>query len=41
MKDACVHCGEDLSVIEKSRSECFECRDKISLTASEEDRGAS
>lgn len=37
MQDVCVHCGEVLSLIEKSRSECFDCRDKISLTASDDE----
>lgn len=37
MLDLCVHCGEELSLLERNRSECFGCRDKISLTASDDE----
>lgn len=30
--DVCVHCGLELAVMERTRSECWECRDKISCT---------
>lgn len=30
--DVCVHCGLELALIERTRSECWDCRDKISDT---------
>ncbi|WP_280922270.1 hypothetical protein [Ammoniphilus resinae] len=34
--DCCVHCGYELAAIERNRSECWECRDKISITYSDD-----
>lgn len=36
MTDRCVHCDEELSLLEKTRTECWGCRDKISLTYSDD-----
>lgn len=35
--DYCINCGEVLSVIERNRSECFECRDRTSPTHSDDE----
>lgn len=37
MSDTCVYCGEELALMEKNRSECWVCQDKISLTASDDE----
>jgi len=34
--DNCVHCGLELAVMERNRSECWECQDKISDTYSDD-----
>lgn len=34
--DRCVNCGEVLSVIERNRSECWDCRERTSPTHSED-----
>lgn len=34
--ERCVHCGEELAIMERNRSECWDCQDKISLTASDD-----
>lgn len=36
MPDFCVACGEELSLMEKNRSECWDCQDKISVTYSDD-----
>jgi hypothetical protein len=36
MSDVCVHCGEELNLFERTRSECWACRDKISDTYSDD-----
>ncbi len=36
MIDLCVNCGEELAPMEKNRSECWGCQDRISLTASDD-----
>ncbi|MEC1639515.1 hypothetical protein [Schinkia azotoformans] len=34
--DCCINCGEVLSVIERNRSECLDCRDRTSPTHSDD-----
>lgn len=36
-RDRCINCGEVLSVIEKNRSECLDCRDRTVLTYSDDE----
>lgn len=35
-KDFCVHCGDELAIMERNRSECWDCGDKISNTYSDD-----
>lgn len=35
MSDKCVHCGEELIIWEKTRSECWNCRDLTTETYEE------
>ena len=30
--DACVYCKEELAIMERNRTECWECQDNISVT---------
>jgi len=32
MAEICVNCGDELSLMEKNRSECWDCLDRISVT---------
>lgn len=34
--DCCVHCNQELSKFERNRSECWDCREKISETYSDD-----
>ncbi len=36
MKDYCVRCHEELAIMEKNRSECWECQDDMSVTYSDD-----
>ncbi|MEW9672256.1 hypothetical protein [Ammoniphilus sp. 3BR4] len=36
MSDCCVYCGEELSLFEKNRSECWNCQDIMSVTYSDD-----
>ena len=35
--DRCISCGEELSIMERNRSECWACRDITTEAYSEED----
>ncbi|HJV45816.1 MAG TPA: hypothetical protein VJ824_08830 [Bacillota bacterium] len=37
MSEECVSCGEKLAIMERTRSECWDCRDKISPTYSDDE----
>lgn len=34
--DRCVHCQEELALMERTRSECWSCKDKVSETYSDD-----
>lgn len=34
--DRCIYCGEELSVMERNRSECWMCQDQFSVTYSDD-----
>jgi DNA-directed RNA polymerase subunit RPC12/RpoP len=36
-RDRCINCGEELSIIERNRSECLDCRDRTFVTHSEDE----
>lgn len=36
MPDFCVFCGAELALMERNRSECWDCQDKISVTYSDD-----
>jgi len=35
--DKCISCGEELSILEKNRSECWSCRDTTTESYGEEE----
>ncbi len=35
--EVCVHCGDELALMERNRSECWDCRDHISPTYSDDE----
>ena len=35
--DVCVHCGHELAIMERTRSECWDCRDKTSDTYTDDE----
>lgn len=35
-KDLCISCGNELSIMERNRCECWECRDRIIESYDEE-----
>jgi hypothetical protein len=35
--DECVFCGEELALMERNRSECWDCKDRISDTYSDDE----
>jgi len=41
MPDLCVSCGAELALMERNRSECWDCQDKISVTYSDDFLGES
>ncbi|WP_262386334.1 MULTISPECIES: hypothetical protein [unclassified Bacillus (in: firmicutes)] len=34
--DRCVHCHEELAIMERNRSECWNCQEKMSETYSDD-----
>lgn len=36
MSDVCVFCGAELALMERNRTECWDCQDKISVTYSDD-----
>lgn len=34
--DTCISCGNELAIMERNRSECWDCRDKVTETYEEE-----
>lgn len=35
--EVCVYCGDELALMERNRSECWDCRDHISPTYSDDE----
>ena len=31
MKDNCVRCGDELAIMERNRSECWDCQDDMPM----------
>ncbi|WP_264757812.1 hypothetical protein [Neobacillus dielmonensis] len=35
--DVCINCGQELAIMERNRTECWECRDKATESYSDDD----
>ncbi|WP_458412867.1 hypothetical protein ACNQFZ_18960 [Schinkia sp. CFF1] len=35
-RDRCINCGEELSVIERNRCECLDCRERTTMAYSDD-----